>query len=83
MVMVVTVMAADLHLVKTVRANPGLCQPALCVTDEALCVPGVSSEIGFALVLQQLDNPLIKPVAQFEALRCACHVADFGFDARV
>ena len=62
MMVVMTVMAAALHLIKNLRVDPGACQPASLASREELCLsdrgrrPG---EFRSALPLQQFDDALV------------------------
>ena len=85
MMVVMTVMAAALHLLTNLRVNPRACQPASSQRGEA---PWISDsmrhpgQVRLALTLQQFNDPLIQSIAQFEALRRSRYIAHLCIDAR-
>jgi hypothetical protein len=90
MMMVVTVMAVALHLLKKLRENPLSCQirhfqsrgsplnqPSPLLIHRALCLFRLQWEF---LLPQQIDNMLVQAIAQLEPLRCARHIAHLNVD---
>src|ERR1700751_365627 len=65
MVMVVTVMAAALHLIRSYGQGPECVNLQLSPADPSLSISNfvhLCGELGFALMLQQLDDALVKPI---------------------